>query len=40
MDAISAVGVDKVFGVPADLNLIFLNDIINRDAMGRLGNTN
>ena len=40
MDAISAVGVDKVFGVPGDFNLTFLDDIIHRDDMDWVGNTN
>src|SRR5699024_8759957 len=37
---ISAVGVDKVFGVPGDFNLTFLDDIIHRDDMDWVGNTN
>lgn len=40
MDCISAVGVDKVFGVPGDFNLTFLDDIISRDDMDWVGNTN
>ncbi|MGO3048931.1 pyruvate decarboxylase [Staphylococcus casei] len=40
MDCISAVGVDKVFGVPGDFNLTFLDDIISRDDMDWIGNTN
>ena len=40
MDAIRSVGVDKVFGVPGDFNLTFLDDIINRDDMEWIGNTN
>lgn len=40
MDCISDVGVDKVFGVPGDFNLTFLDDIISRDDMEWIGNTN
>ncbi|MDU9348409.1 MULTISPECIES: alpha-keto acid decarboxylase family protein [Staphylococcus] len=40
MDAIRSVGVDKVFGVPGDFNLTFLDDIINREDMEWIGNTN
>lgn len=40
MDCISTVGVDKIFGVPGDFNLTFLDDIINRDDMDWVGNTN
>ncbi|HLR18913.1 MAG TPA: alpha-keto acid decarboxylase family protein [Staphylococcus sp.] len=40
MDCISNVGVDKVYGVPGDFNLAFLDDIINRDDMQWIGNTN
>ena len=39
MDAIRSVGVDKVF-VPGDFNLTFLDDIINREDMEWIGNTN
>ncbi|MCG7339166.1 alpha-keto acid decarboxylase family protein [Staphylococcus sp. ACRSN] len=40
MDCISNVGVDKIFGVPGDFNLTFLDDIIDRDDMEWVGNTN
>lgn len=33
MDCLSNVGVDKVFGVPGDFNLTFLDDIIGRTDM-------
>ena len=31
MDAVNAAGVDKIFGVPGDFNLAFLDDIISHD---------
>ena len=40
MDCLSNVGVDKVFGVPGDFNLTFLDDIIGRTDMEWIGNTN
>ncbi|MCA2499195.1 alpha-keto acid decarboxylase family protein [Staphylococcus xylosus] len=40
MDCLSNVGVDKVFGVPGDFNLTFLDDIISRDDLEWVGNTN
>lgn len=40
MDCISNVGIDKVFGVPGDFNLTFLDDIIDREDMEWIGNTN
>lgn len=40
MDALSTVGVEKVFGVPGDFNLAFLDDIVSRDDMEWIGNTN
>ncbi|MEJ7452903.1 alpha-keto acid decarboxylase family protein [Staphylococcus xylosus] len=40
MDCLSNVGVDKVFGVPGDFNLTFLDDIISRDDLEWIGNTN
>lgn len=40
MDCLSTAGVDKVFGVPGDFNLAFLDDIISRDDMEWVGNTN
>ena len=40
MDCLSNTGVDKVFGVPGDFNLAFLDDIISRDDIEWVGNTN
>ncbi|GGI42555.1 alpha-keto acid decarboxylase family protein [Mammaliicoccus stepanovicii] len=40
MDSLSTVGVEKVFGVPGDFNLAFLDDIVCRDDMEWIGNTN
>lgn len=40
MDALREVGVKKVFGVPGDFNLAFLDDIVSRDDMDWVGNTN
>lgn len=40
MDCLSTVGVEKVFGVPGDFNLAFLDDIVSRDDMDWVGNTN
>lgn len=40
MDCLSNVGVDKVFGVPGDFNLTFLDDIISRNDLEWVGNTN
>ena len=40
MDCLSTAGVDKVFGVPGDFNLAFLDDIISRDDIEWIGNTN
>lgn len=40
MDAVYAAGVDKVFGVPGDFNLAFLDDIISHDHIEWIGNTN
>lgn len=40
MDCLSAAGVDKVFGVPGDFNLAFLDDIISRKDIEWIGNTN
>lgn len=40
MDCLSNVGVDKVFGVPGDFNLTFLDDIISHDDLEWIGNTN
>ena len=40
MDAVNAAGVDKIFGVPGDFNLAFLDDIISHDQVEWIGNTN
>ncbi|MCU5745852.1 alpha-keto acid decarboxylase family protein [Staphylococcus sp. SQ8-PEA] len=40
MDCISELGIDRVFGVPGDFNLTFLDDITERDDMKWVGNTN
>ncbi len=40
MDCLGNVGVDKVFGVPGDFNLTFLDDIISRNDLEWVGNTN
>ncbi|HAL09662.1 MAG TPA: pyruvate decarboxylase [Staphylococcus sp.] len=40
MDALSTAGVKKVYGVPGDFNLTFLDDIVSRDDMEWVGNTN
>ncbi|NGX75948.1 alpha-keto acid decarboxylase family protein [Staphylococcus sciuri] len=40
MDSLSTVGVEKVFGVPGDFNLAFLDDIVSREDMEWVGNTN
>ncbi|WP_204206351.1 alpha-keto acid decarboxylase family protein [Mammaliicoccus sciuri] len=40
MDSLSTVGVEKVFGVPGDFNLAFLDDIVSREDMEWGGNTN
>lgn len=40
MDAVYAAGVDKVFGVPGDFNLAFLDDIISHEHIEWIGNTN
>ncbi|MEX3474305.1 alpha-keto acid decarboxylase family protein [Staphylococcus warneri] len=40
MDAVNAAGVDKIFGVPGDFNLAFLDDIISHDQVESIGNTN
>ncbi|MES3694238.1 alpha-keto acid decarboxylase family protein [Mammaliicoccus sciuri] len=40
MNSLSTVGVEKVFGVPGDFNLAFLDDIVSREDMEWVGNTN
>ncbi|KKB25748.1 alpha-keto acid decarboxylase family protein [Staphylococcus carnosus] len=40
MDCLINTGVEKVFGVPGDFNLAFLDDIISRDDIEWVGNTN
>ncbi len=40
MDAVHAAGVDKIFGVPGDFNLAFLDDIISHEHVEWIGNTN
>uniref|UniRef100_UPI00210B5A86 thiamine pyrophosphate-binding protein n=1 Tax=Staphylococcus aureus TaxID=1280 RepID=UPI00210B5A86 len=40
IDAIRRAGVDKIFGVPGDFNLAFLDDIISNPNVDWVGNTN
>ncbi len=40
IDAIHRAGVDKIFGVPGDFNLAFLDDIISNPNVDWVGNTN
>ena len=40
MDAVYSAGADKVFGVPGDFNLAFLDDIIAHNDIKWIGNTN
>lgn len=40
MDAVHAAGVDKIFGVPGDFNLAFLDDIVRHDGVEWIGTTN
>lgn len=40
MDAVHAAGVDKIFGVPGDFNLAFLDDIVRHDGVDWIGTTN
>ncbi|TDM02487.1 alpha-keto acid decarboxylase family protein [Macrococcus carouselicus] len=40
IDQISVYGVDKIFGVPGDFNLTFLDDIVSHDKVEWVGNTN
>lgn len=40
LDALAVNGVDKIFGVPGDFTLAFLDDIIRHDKIEWIGNTN
>ncbi|ARQ07370.1 TPP-dependent 2-oxoacid decarboxylase, includes indolepyruvate decarboxylase [Macrococcoides canis] len=40
IDALHVNGVDKIFGVPGDFTLAFLDDIIRHDSVEWVGNTN
>lgn len=40
IDAFHRAGVDKIFGVPGDFNLAFLDDIISNPNVDWVGNTN
>lgn len=40
MDAVHRAGVDKIFGVPGDFNLTFLDDIVRHDGVEWVGTTN
>lgn len=40
IDQISVYGVDKIFGVPGDFNLAFLDDITSHEKVEWVGNTN
>ncbi|MCG3399167.1 alpha-keto acid decarboxylase family protein [Staphylococcus massiliensis] len=40
MDCLSEMDVEKIFGVPGDFNLAFLDDIISHDKVEWVGNTN
>ena len=40
MDAVHRAGVDKIFGVPGDFNLAFLDDIVRHDGVEWVGTTN
>ncbi len=40
LDCIHALDIDKIFGVPGDFNLAFLDDVIDRQDMQWVGNTN
>lgn len=40
MDCISTAGVEKIFGVPGDFNLAFLDDIVAHPDVEWVGNTN
>ncbi|MCJ1655430.1 alpha-keto acid decarboxylase family protein [Staphylococcus sp. NRL 21/187] len=40
MDSVQAAGVDKIFGVPGDFNLAFLDDIVRHDGVNWIGTTN
>ncbi len=40
IDEIAKQGVDKIFGVPGDFNLTFLDDIEAHETLEWVGNTN
>lgn len=40
LDTLAVNGVDKIFGVPGDFNLAFLDDVISHDQLEWVGNTN
>ena len=40
MDAVHRAGVDKIFGVPGDFNLAFLDDIVRHNGVEWVGTTN
>ena len=40
MDAVHHAGVDKIFGVPGDFNLAFLDDIVRHEGVEWVGTTN
>lgn len=40
IDYLHINGVDKIFGVPGDFNLAFLDDVISHDSVQWVGNTN
>lgn len=40
IDALHVNGVDKIFGVPGDFTLAFLDDVIRHDSVEWIGNTN
>ncbi|WP_414055137.1 alpha-keto acid decarboxylase family protein [Macrococcus equi] len=40
LDTLAVNGVDKVFGVPGDFTLAFLDDIVSHDKLEWIGNTN
>ena len=40
MDAVHEAGVNKIFGVPGDFNLAFLDDIVSHKGVEWVGTTN
>ena len=40
MDAVHEAGVNKIFGVPGDFNLAFLDDIVSHEGVEWVGTTN